>query len=62
MTSAFCCFIFNIPGKFFMKIRLTLYNLLFISLLASAQLPAPKDTFDITTHAMQFPHHYKFQA
>ncbi len=28
-------------------------------MLASARKPALKDTFDITTHTMQFPHHYK---
>ncbi len=59
MISAFCCFTVYIPGKFFMKFRLTLFHLLIFSMLASAQKPAPKDTFDITSHAMQFPHHYK---
>ncbi len=59
MTSAFYCFIVNIPGKLFMKIRLAIFHLLILSILASAQEPVPKDTFDITSHAMQFPHHYK---
>ena len=59
MTSAFCCFTVNIPGIFFMKTQLILFYLLILSILSSAQEPVPKDTFDITSHAMQFPHHYK---
>ncbi|MEI7660913.1 MAG: hypothetical protein WCK34_01885 [Bacteroidota bacterium] len=42
-----------------MKFRLALFYMLILSMLASAQKPATKDTFDITTHTMQFPHHYK---
>ncbi len=42
-----------------MKIKLTLFYLFSLSMLASAREPALKDTFEITFHAMQFPHHYK---
>lgn len=42
-----------------MQIRLILFYLFVWSMLVSAQEPIPKDTFDITSHAMQFPHHYK---
>jgi hypothetical protein len=42
-----------------MKIELTLFYLLSLILPATAQEPVPTDTFDITSHAMQFPHHYQ---
>jgi hypothetical protein len=44
-----------------MNLRFTLFLPLFLIgfLPLSAQDPVPKDTFDITNHAMQFPHYYK---
>ena len=42
-----------------MKIQLTLFLFLARNILLSAQEPLSRDTFDITTHAIQFPHHYK---
>jgi hypothetical protein len=42
-----------------MNIRLSLFFFFIGSLMLSAQEPVPRDTFDITRSAMQFPHHYK---
>jgi hypothetical protein len=42
-----------------MNIRFTIFFFFIGSLLLSAQEPVPRDTFDITNRAMQFPHHYK---
>ena len=42
-----------------MNIRLTIFFFFIGNLMLSAQEPAPGDTFAITSHAMQFPHHYK---
>ena len=41
-----------------MKSRLVIFFLFTGSAMLSAQEPVSKDTFDITSHAMQFPHHY----
>ena len=42
-----------------MNIRLTIFFFFIGILMLSAQEPVPRDTFDITRSAMQFPHHYK---
>lgn len=44
-----------------MNIRSAIFFLLFVSgsYLLSAQEPVPRDTFDISRHAMQFPHQVK---
>ena len=42
-----------------MNIRLTIFFFFIGNLMLFAQEPAPGDTFAITSHAMQFPHHYK---
>jgi hypothetical protein len=44
-----------------MNLRFTLFLILFLcgGMLLSAQEPVPRDTFDITTHTMQFPHPYQ---
>ena len=42
-----------------MKIRLAIFLFILGNLSLFAQEPVPRDTFDITTHAMQFPHRYK---
>jgi hypothetical protein len=42
-----------------MKIQFIFFFLLTGHVLAFTQEPIPKDTFDIVSRAMQFPHHYK---
>jgi hypothetical protein len=42
-----------------MNIRFAILFFFIGTLMLSAQEPVPRDTFDITRYAMQFPHHYK---